>query len=179
MRSVAAFVVYQACWWACVLGAGSSWAVAGIAGTIAFAVWHVRGATDPVLELRVVLTAVVVGTAVDSALVISGAIHFGDAVSLGPFPTPLWMIALWMGFGVTLTSSFRFVLASWYRAACFGLIVGPLTYLGGARLVDFKLGSPLWASALVVGVGWALAMGALRSAAQSRPFSEAPPRRRS
>jgi hypothetical protein len=166
LTRVASFGAYQASWWACVLGAGTSWAIAGITGTLAYAAWHLGTTQDRARELRIVLTATAVGALFDSALVLAGAMSFAPAVQLGPLPSPLWLVALWTGFGATLTSSFGFTLAGPVRAAAFGACAGPLAYFGGSRLVAMELGNPTWTSLLGIGLAWALAMLLLWRAAR-------------
>jgi hypothetical protein len=158
MRRAVSFILYQAAWWACVLGAGTTWALAGIAGTAAYAAWHIATSEKRAREARVVLVATLLGAAGDSALVLLEQLTFGEAVQLGPLPCPLWLVALWVGFGATLTSSFSWAISSPIRAAAFGAVAGPLAYFGGTRLVDMQLGEPQWTSLIAVGVEWALAM---------------------
>jgi hypothetical protein len=84
--------------------------------------------------------------------------HFPAAVALGPLPTPLWMVALWSGFATMLLSTLRPVVSSLPAAFLFGLVGGPVSYLGGARLGPLVIDAPMWRSLLVIGLAWGLAM---------------------
>jgi hypothetical protein len=168
VRKALSFVAYQASWWACVLGAGTAWALAGVGGTALFAVAHVvsqRDVAERRRQLRVIVVATVAGAAFDSLLVVAGFLELDPAIRLGPLPSPLWLVALWTGFGATLTSSFGWAIASLPRAVTFGALAGPAAYYGGTKLLDLRLGAPLPLSLLAVAVAWTIAMVALRRAA--------------
>jgi hypothetical protein len=73
------------------------------------------------------------------------------------------MVALWTGFSTMLDATLRPVVTVWWRAVLFGLVGGPLSYLGGARLGPITIGpaSDTGPALVAVGVAWALAMMAL------------------
>ena len=173
---VLSFGAYQATWWACVLGAGSSWALAGVAGTALFALAHVATTHAFQRELALVLAATALGVLVDSVLVLTGAVVFPGAVSLGPLLTPLWMVALWTGFGATLSATLAWVLTSSMRAMVFGALAGPFAYLGGTRLGPMVIPDPVAPHLVLVAGAWAGAMVALaavyRTVGQAGPVED-------
>lgn len=170
MRAALVVVTGQGAWWGCVLGAGSPWVYAGIGLTLVLALVHATTSAHRRREVALILTATVVGIAVDSLLVVGGALRFDDAVALGPLPTPLWMVALWTGFGASLSSAFSFVLVARWKAAAFGAAVGPIAYAGGTRLVAMHLGAAPASALVAIAAGWGVAMVVLQ--AVYAPFSE-------
>lgn len=164
MSRLVTFVGAQLCWWGCVLGAGTPYAVVAVAFTVAWVALHLARSSQRRAELRLVLLATALGVVVDSALVGVGVMHFPEAVRLGPLPTPLWMVALWTGFATMLLSTLRPVVSSWPAAFLFGLVGGPVSYLGGARLGPLAISPPVPTSLVVIGVAWGIAMLLLAAA---------------
>jgi hypothetical protein len=134
--------------------------------TIIFVVFHLRTTSSPRRELRLVVAATFLGISADSLLVLGGALSFFPQHALGPLPTPLWMVALWTGFGATLSATFSFALRSKKTALLFGGLAGPLAYWGGQSLGRIQLAPSSPALGLFeVGICWALAMLILRELA--------------
>jgi hypothetical protein len=153
----------QVCWWGCVLGAGTPYAVVAVVFTMVWIGLHLARSPQRGVELRLVLLATALGVVVDSALVGAARVgvdvmHFPEAVRLGPLPTPLWMVALWSGFATMLLSTLRPVVSSLPAACVFGLVGGPVSYLGGARLGPLVIDAPMSRSVVIIGVAWGLAM---------------------
>jgi hypothetical protein len=168
VKKLVSFTAYQSTWWLCVLGAGSAWAVLGILGTALWSATHLFFTEDN-RQWRLVGAATLLGLVVDSGLVVTGAIAFHPEQALGPFPTPLWMVALWTGFGATLTSSFGWALRRWHHAMIFGACAGPVAYLGGQALERIEVGRGV-APLLLVAASWAFSMLLLQQL--SRPTSD-------
>jgi hypothetical protein len=173
MSRLVSFIGAQLCWWGCVLGAGTSFAVVAVALTVLWVGLHLARAPQRRVELRLVLLATALGVVVDSALVGLDAMHFPEAVRLGPLPTPLWMVALWTGFSTMLLSTLRPVVSSLPAACVFGAVGGPLSYLGGARLGPLVIGAPLPTSLGLIGLAWAIAMLVLALAVRQLTSSSA------
>lgn len=161
MSRLVSFVGAQLCWWGCVLLAGTPWALGAVVGTGLWVALHVARSLRPGHELIVVAFATALGVVVDSALVVVNAIAFPAAVALGPLPTPLWMIALWTGFATMLTSTLAPVLRSRPLCIAFGVVGGPLSYLGGSQLGPLTIFAPHAQSLALIGLAWGLAMLAL------------------
>jgi hypothetical protein len=158
MSRVLTVIGAQLCWWGCVLLAGTPWALAAVVGTGLWVVLHVARSRQPRSERTLVVVTTLLGVVVDSALVAADAIAFPTAVALGPLPTPLWMIALWTGFATMLTTTLAPVLRSRPLSLVFGVVGGPLSYLGGSRLGPITIVEPLLPSLALVAAAWGLAM---------------------
>lgn len=159
LRSAFLFVGSQAAWFACVLGAAAGRPWVGVIATAAWiAAWGAsRGRWKHDMGFLAAVAAV--GFLVDSGLVSLGVFGFPDAAHLGG-PSPLWMVALWVGFGTTMP-----MLAPRLRplpiASALGAVAGPVAYNGGVVMGAAHFGADAWTSRLVVGVAWACVMPAL------------------
>jgi hypothetical protein len=147
----------QVSWFACVLGAANDLPWAGVLVTLAVVAWHLLRTTQPRKETMVLLGALVVGVALDSALASSGLMTFTSGTVVTGLTTP-WMLSLWLGFATTLNASLRWLMTRPLLAVLFGAAGGPLAYFSGAKLGAIGLnGAAL--GLLCIGLGWAGAMG--------------------
>jgi len=103
-------------------------------------------------ELGLMLGCAVPGCVADSLLAVFGVYIF-DPVPMG-LPIPLWLAAIWLGFGGTLRGSLRWLSARPALMTALAAPGAPLTYLGAQRLgaVEFPLGT--FATCLLVGAVW-------------------------
>ncbi len=100
------FLLFQAGWFACVLGAAAGFPWQGALVALLIAGYAVVCAARPRSELALVAAAALAGFAFDSALALSGWVVFGGAVP-APLLAPIWMVALWALFATTLNVSLR------------------------------------------------------------------------
>ncbi len=155
--NIANFVAFQAAWLACVLGAarGAPWL--GPAFVLAWVVAHlwIMDNTERRVEWRLLLFAAALGYGVDTLLLSADRLAFPlhpDAAD-----SPLWMVALWIGFSATLARSLRWLNGRYLLAAALGLVGGSAAYWAGARFgaVELTAGP---ASILWIAAAWALAL---------------------
>ncbi len=146
--------LFQAGWFACVLGAshGLPWFGAIAATIIVF--WHVARAARPAMELRLVGVAAGMGALFETVLVQSGWISFpGGALVDGI--APYWMVAMWALFATTLNVSLRWLRPHGWLAALLGAVGGPAAYYAGARLGALDL-TFAGAALAAIAIGWAM-----------------------
>lgn len=150
-------IAYQVVWFAAVWGGSSGhWWLAPLA-LLPFAGWMIArdgGGADALLMPIAVLT----GLTLDSLLAVSDLIAYASPVP-SAHAAPVWILAIWAAFGLTLRHSFRFLHGRPAWAAVLGAIGAPLAYLGAGRgwhAVAFPLGRT--PALLALGAGWALVM---------------------
>lgn len=152
------FVGYQGVWLAAVTGAGHGLWWPGPLALLPFAVWQIAGDAQPRAGLRLMLAIGVMGCLLDSAFAANGVLAFAAAVP-SPALAPIWIVAIWAAFALTLTSTFRFLDGHPWLAALLGAVGAPLAYLAAARgwhAVTFPHGEAAAMTALAA--GWALAL---------------------
>lgn len=155
MAALANFIGFQMVWFSAVLGAGADLGLLGPVAVLLFA-----GATlirSPLFkrDLALIIALGVGGWIADSVLLNLGLIDYGA----NPWArlAPLWIVALWINFALTLNHSLAWLQDRWVVAALFGAIGGPLAYLAGSALgaATFPRGAPAALTAL--GIVWAFA----------------------
>jgi hypothetical protein len=152
------FVLFQAGWFACVLGAAhhqAFWAVSGSLAYIAFYVWR---SASPKQEFGLLAKVLFYGIASDTLIMYLGVLDFQDAWP-SPFLSPAWMWALWLLVASTLNGSMSWLRKSPILASVLGAVCGPLSYEAGIRM-----GAANWGSGgqilgfCLIGMVWAIAM---------------------
>ncbi|MEP6632769.1 MAG: DUF2878 domain-containing protein [Luteimonas sp.] len=149
---------YQIVWFCAVIGAGGGRAWPGVVAAIVFIAWEWVRSKHRAADARLVISAILIGCVLDGALAWSGWARYA-AVWPWPGAAPVWILAVWASFAMTLTRSSRFIVARPMWALLLGAIGGPLAYSGASRgwhAVDFA--TPTWRSLLALAIGWSIAL---------------------
>jgi len=165
---LADLALYQAGWFAAVLGAahGAAW-TGPAAALLAIAAHLALVARDPARSLRLLAPALLLGVLVDGALLAAGATLFPQAQRLGPLP-PAWMLALWPLFAMLLEGPLAWLAGRRGLQVLFGAVGGPLAYLGGEALGALALGEPRARALGLVALAWGAGFPLLMAAARGR-----------
>jgi Protein of unknown function (DUF2878) len=134
VHKVLNILFFQALWWLAVLPAMSQlvWPACVAAGVL-FAHTLIIS-SQRFAHSAIVLVAALIGFIADSALSLSGVVHF-DRGFYHETLTSWWMILLWAGFATTLLWSMRFMLNwRWEYLALIGGISGVISYAAGWKL---------------------------------------------
>jgi hypothetical protein len=159
------FVLFQAAWFAAVLGAahGMPW-LGVIAVPLALAL-HLALSPDWRPELLLALAAAATGFVFDSILIAAGMFSPVPYILPSPFSS-LWMVMLWVNLATTMNVSMGWLSGRYALAAVFGAIGGPVAYYSGAKLGAMTR-SPDAGGLAGIGIAWAIAMPFLYGAAAS------------
>lgn len=153
-------LVFQAVWFACVIGAanGTSWP--GLAAAATAIALHLAMTRDKPLALGLILFAVAVGLLGETVLIWSGSVRYALGAQTLPFPPP-WLLAMWAAFGTLPALSLNWLASKPILASIFGLVLGPLAYIAGERLGGIIISRPLLYSVDGIALLWAIALPAL------------------
>ena len=147
-------VLFQAAWFAAVLGAARGMPWLGPLVMIPTLAIHLALQDNRQGEVTLLLAAGVLGFIFDTAFV-AGSV-FTPLQHLFPRPfSPPWMICLWLNFAATLNVSMSWLRDRYLLAALFGAIGGPLAYYSGARLGATEA-LPTLRGLLVLSLGWGI-----------------------
>ena len=168
MRTLLNFVLFQAGWFACVIGAGEGISWLPLAATTALLVVHLSFVVgDGARELRL-LAAVTVGGSVLSAFnVANGAVRFAPGL-FEVAGVPVWIVCLWALFATLLRHSLAWLRGRPALAALAGLIGSPLSYSAAAGLGAVAIHPEFARGPLVLGLTWAVAVPAAVAVAGCR-----------
>lgn len=158
------FAVFQAGWFACILGAAHGWPWGGALVVALIVAGHVACAARPLEELKLVAAAVLIGVVWENLLMALGLVDFASGKSVEHL-APVWILMMWALFAITLNLSLRWLKGRWLLAMVIGAVAGPLSYAAGVRLGAAVFLQPVAALA-VLGFGWAVLTAALLFLAQ-------------
>lgn len=150
------FVVFQAAWFAAVLGAAHrvpAWGTAAVAGAIG---WHLAVSARPAREARLVAIACGLGFVVETAAVWLGHVAYPSGQPVA-WLAPYWMVALWGLLAIALNVTMRWLKPRLWLAALFGAIGGPMSFVGGVKLGGAAFVNPTAALATMA-LCWAVLM---------------------
>ena len=152
------FVLFQAGWFACIIGAANHRVFWAVIATLAYIVIHVWRAPYPSHELTLLLKGLIYGVSADSLMAYWGVLHFQD-VWPSAYLSPFWMWVLWALMATTFNGSLSWLRGRPMLGACLGAICGPLSYAAGIRMGagEWVAGSP-FPGVVVVGITWGIAI---------------------
>jgi hypothetical protein len=152
------FVLFQAGWFACIIGAANQQILWPVMACLLYLAIHIGRSEYPYLELKLILKVVIFGVSADSLIANLGFLQFSDAWP-SAYLSPLWMWTLWALVASTINGSLSWLHGKPVIAAVLGAIAGPLSYEAGIRM-----GAGAWGSEgqlgglMLLGVVWGLAM---------------------
>ena len=147
------FVLFQAAWFICVLGASYNQTYLALTLSIIILLIHFSLIKKRMLDVKLIIIAGLIGLLFDGALLNFDLIIYNDPGLPYPF-TPIWIVMLWMIFAMTLNHSLAWLSQKYYLSILFGAIGGPLAYIAGEKLGAITLLSTN--SIITLSVGWAL-----------------------
>jgi hypothetical protein len=155
LRKVINFIVFQAAWFATVLGAAHGMPWLGVAAVPLALALHLALSPDWRPELLLAISAAGTGFIFDSALVAAGSF---SPIPYG-FPKPLsslWMVMLWVNLATTINVSMGWLRGRYALGTVLGAIGGPMAYYSGAKLGAMtRLPDP--GDLIGIGMAWAIA----------------------
>jgi len=151
-RKISNFILFQAAWFAAVLGAAKGMPWLGPLAMVPVLGVHLTLAENRSGELKLLVGAGILGFLFDTALVAAGV--FMPVANLLPRPfSPPWMVALWLNFAATLNVSLAWLRGHYALAAAFGAVGGPLAYYSGAKMGATEV-LPSQGGLLVLAIVW-------------------------
>jgi Protein of unknown function (DUF2878) len=157
------FIAYQAVWWAIVYSAGRNRTLPGVLAAVVFVCMQLAVSEQRVSDVRLIAVALLVGIVLDGALAASGVVQYSSSPpAIPPGGAPVWILALWAAFALTLNHSLRWLRGRPLIGALLGAAGGPLAYASSSRLSGaVAFAPPEWRAVVCLAVGWGIAIGLL------------------
>jgi len=163
-------VLYQAGWFACVLGGASGRPWLGAATGLAPVLVHLALVERRADEAKFVALAALAGTAIDSAQQAAGTVAFPSG-HYAAWLCPVWLTVLWAQFATLPCHSLAWLAGRPIVSALLGAAGGPLAFLAGERLGGVAFPSGRAVGCGVLALVWAAAFPLLvHFAARSGAF---------
>jgi Protein of unknown function (DUF2878) len=153
---------FQAVWLLCVYGAGTGRWLPGLFAALLFAALTLLVSRDRKRDLRTLAIALPIGFVMDSLLAQSPYLDFAS-----PYPwanwAPAWIMALWIGFALTLNHSLKSIYLKALPTFLFGLLGGPLAYgIASQRFGAMSVESDILSCVVLVGLVWGGGLSLIR-----------------
>jgi len=156
----------QLVWLCAVIGAGHGLRWPALVAAAVYVGSQLAQSAQPSVELKLMLVAIGCGLVVDGLAGASGWVLYA-AGNDSAWIAPVWILALWAAFAMTLTVSFAVLQRHLVAAALVGLLLAPLAYLSAARgWSSVVFAAPQWQGVLLLGLGWAIALPVLAACAR-------------
>jgi hypothetical protein len=162
------YLLYQAGWFACILGAANGWPHAGFAIAVALTIAHLIMDADREQDYAAIGVAIAVGIIAECYQVSAGTYRIDAGVLREGWPPP-WLIAMWAQFATVFRFSMRGIMRRWWSAGLLGAMGGPLAFLAGERLGAVTLLPPVATGLVRLSIIWAIALVVLSSVRRLEP----------
>ena len=153
-------VLFQAGWFASVLGAARGLPWIGPAAVLLVVAVRLACSAEREREIKLIGAATGIGLLAETGMTAAG-FYVADSWVL-PYPlAPAWLPLMWSNFATTLNVSLKPLSGRPVLSALLGAVAGPLAYFGGARLGAIRFSDPSWKGLLALGILWAAAVPGL------------------
>lgn len=147
-RNVINLLMFQAFWFACVLG-GNLIAAISLA---CYSLLYSRLVGNPLKQWKALLAIFLIGGAVDLVMGKVGMIKFNASDT-----QPLWLACLWLGFATLFFHGLQWLRKfPWPVITLLGAVLGPLTYWSGALLSNNTFPSGIIPFIISYAIVWAM-----------------------
>ncbi|NND81609.1 MAG: DUF2878 domain-containing protein [Gammaproteobacteria bacterium] len=144
-------------WFAAVVGSGQNMTWPALLTCLLIIVWQLHPSRRHPSDFKVLTVALILGLIADSLWINMGLISFTDA---RPFPalSPLWILALWAGFGLTINHCLYWLKHHPVLPVLSGTIGGPLSYYAGIRFGAVEYLEDVVTVSLYLAIGWTVSI---------------------
>ncbi len=119
-----------------------------------FWLWlHISWCKQPKAEIKLILSIILIGTLVDTALLSANVLIFSDQYFI-----PIWLITLWASFAATVGHSLKFLECSKVIQSLTGFLAPPVSYIAGASFSSVGFGYNKVETFLILGSIWSVLM---------------------
>jgi hypothetical protein len=148
-------VFFQAVWFLTILAAASGIWWPGFAGLAIFVAVHYFVSPTARADFLLAICAVFIGLVGETVFVQTG-LRLDPAAGPTVAGIPVWILALWMSFALTMNGCLNWLHGRYILAALLGFLGGPLSYFGGIKLGAATAGDSPETALLVVAFFYAM-----------------------
>jgi hypothetical protein len=153
-------ILYQATWLITIAGAAHNCWWAGLLALAVFVAWQLAISPQRRADVLLIVFAAAIGFMIDSAFAQTGLVTYATATPWEHL-APVWIVALWVSFALTLNHSLAYLKMHPLVAAALGGIGAPLAYLAAAHWGALAFPATALPSLVVLAAVWAALTPAL------------------
>ncbi len=159
-------ICYQATWLITIAGAAHGRWWPGPLALAIFAGWQLAVSPQRRADALLMLFAAAIGFIIDSTFVQTGLLTYAATIPWEDL-APVWIVALWMSFALTLNHSLAYLKTHALVGAALGGIGAPLAYLAAAHWGALTFPAAATPSLVVLAAVWVVLTPALCRIAQA------------
>ena len=149
--NIVTFYIY---WYLCILGPSRDIYYLGPIFGLLYFIFHFIYVKNKMDDLKIFIMCGVLGFFFESALYYSGLINYRGILVDKFNIVPLWTMILWLGFGLTLLHSFKWILGKYTLSSILLGAIIPLVYLSAHKINSITLNYNFLYSYIVLAVLW-------------------------
>jgi hypothetical protein len=151
------FIIFQACWFACVIGAAKNlWWLGPLLVLITVPLQIYLLTENHRAEILFVIICGISGSLLETLMIVANVYTPVDQ-GWGQICPP-WMAALWFNFALLVSISLAWLKDKYAVAAILGGLFGPVAYWGGEKLGALTVAATFSRGYAILAVMWALTL---------------------
>ena len=151
------FIIFQVCWFACVMGAANNLGWLGPLLVLLTVPLQIHLLTENHRgEILFVITCGILGALLETLMIVANVYTPVDR-GWGQVSPP-WMAALWFNFALLVSISLAWLKGKYAAAALLGGLAGPVAYWGGEKLGALTVAETFSRGYMILAVMWAIAL---------------------
>ena len=151
------FIVFQVCWFACVMGAANNlWWLGPLLILITVPLQIHLLTVNHRAEILFVIICGISGFLLETLMIAGNA--YTPLGQIWGQACPPWMAALWFNFALLVSISLKWLKGKFLLAGILGGLFGPVAYWGGEKLGALKVAATFSMGYMILAVMWAIAL---------------------
>lgn len=151
------FVLFQLVWALSLYGVVIGYSWLGAAALLGFLIFHAATSRTARADFAVAVIAVLIGLVLDTIYIKTGLIAYNGEL-LWSGAAPLWILALWANFALTLNGCLGWLRERLRIAAALAFVGGPLSYYGGIAVGTAEITGDSVLLFGSIGLAWSIAV---------------------
>jgi len=149
--------LFQALWFSAVYGSAKGFVWPYLLFLVALCWWQLQPKRRAKSDIKLILISLCIGLVIDSAWINTGILEFTDKTPIS-WLSPAWILALWIGFALTINHSMSWLKIHPLLPALLGMISAPLSYLAGKKFGAVVYNYDTLLVSAYIGLAWCIAL---------------------
>ena len=148
---------FKICWILCAFCSVWGKPYLGPLAALIFIIGHLSIVKFNFRDIKIIFIAILLGFILDTLFLSFGFVGYKGSISYAP----LWIIAMWAGFSITLIYTLDKLQNKYFLASLLGLVGGPLSYQAGVGIGSITITNNT--SYMILAIAWAFSVPLLLS----------------
>ena len=147
-------IVFYIYWYLCLLGPAKNSYYLGPIIALLYFCFHFIYVENKMNDFKLFILCGTLGAIFESVLYYSGFIFYKGILTSHFNIIPLWVLILWLGFGLTLSHSFKWFFSNHIISSVIAGLITPVIYISAHKINSIGLTYSLSYSYIVLAISW-------------------------